>query len=111
MLQISFDIFILHFKLQRQSEFIHLNEHNDHILYKQCNYLDRNPTTGIKIGGVLSGLGMHYQAGVICHNIITVTDKSIWNVNYATNICDRKFAEKYLKRCSEILKQACFQLR
>ena len=72
-----------------------------------CNYLNRAPGSGIKIGGILSGFGIHNYGSVFYHHVITVDNKLIWDVNYATNICEREFAVVYLQRCVGILKEFC----
>ena len=72
-----------------------------------CNYLNRQSGYGIKIGGILSGFGIHFYGWGFYHHIITVDNKIIWDVNYTTNMCNREFAEKYLQRCVSILEDMC----
>ena len=71
-----------------------------------CNFLNREET-GIKIGGVVSGVSKLHVAGIMYHFITTVDHILIWNVCYTNNSTDRNTMTRYIRRCVEILTTSC----
>ena len=74
------------------------NNHGD------CNRLNRSTDVGLKVVGLVGATDMVNKGYVLSHYMTSLDNKMIWSLCSATNSVDRIFAQRYLNRCVEILR-------
>ena len=69
-----------------------------------CNFLNRDISSGIAVRGLLAGVPM-VNLALAYHYITTINNKLIWNVLYPTHLTNHQDMSHYLNRCLTILKK------
>ena len=87
----------------RNFRFSHLDLSN----MGNCNYLNRDASTGLKITGAYLGDEGATIGAFLDHFIITMNNKIHWALLYFPPVTKRDFAEEYMKRTLEILLDGC----
>ena len=63
-----------------------------------CNYLNRDHSSGVKVTAHYSASGEHVGGPVFANCITTLDNKMFWGAVYYTNVSTRELAAEYVKR-------------